>query len=247
VPARSASSKIVGGTESTPYDWPFICSLTDSGSHICGGSLVKALDGTYVFVTAAHCVSRNARFYEIHCSIHSRVQPNAGETYRQTFGVSYYVNHENYNPNTYSNDISVMYLSSQPTENTYLQPVCIADVDYYDGEMSTVIGWGTLSAGGQLAPRLREVSKPILSDTKCSGAYGSGFVSSTMMCSGLLGDGGKDACQGDSGGPLVVLRNNAWTLAGVVSWGYGCAHPSYPGVYADVFRLRSWLNSKING
>jgi len=246
-PARSAiSSKIVGGTESTAYDWPFICSLSESGYHICGGSLVKGLDGTFVFVTAAHCVSRNARFYNIHCSIHSRQQPNVNDPYRQTFEVSSYINHENYNPNTFSNDISVMYLTSQPTENTYLQPVCLADVNYFDGEMSTVIGWGTLSAGGSAAQRLREVSKPILSDTKCSQAYSSNFVSSTMMCSGMP-DGGRDACQGDSGGPLVVLRNNAWTLAGVVSWGYGCADARYPGVYADVFRLRSWLNNKING
>jgi len=247
-PARSnISSKIVGGTESTPYDWPFICSLTTSGQHICGGSLVKALDGTYVFVTAAHCVDRNARFYEIYCSIHWRQQPNTNDPYRKRFEVSSYVNHESYNPNTFSNDISVMYLTTQPEENPYLQPVCIADVDYFDGEMSTVIGWGTLFAGGSAATRLREVSKPILSNAKCSQAYGSAFIASTMMCSGIYEVGGKDACQGDSGGPLVVMRNNAWTLAGVVSWGYGCAEPNYPGIYADVFQLRSWLNSKING
>lgn len=45
-------------------------------------------------------------------------------------------------------------------------------------------------------------------------------------------DNGKDGCQGDSGGPLYDAVNNV--VVGIVSWGIGCAHPSFPGVYSRI-------------
>lgn len=42
---------IVGGTTAAAGDFPFIVSLSKSGSHFCGGLLLNA----YTVVTAAHC------------------------------------------------------------------------------------------------------------------------------------------------------------------------------------------------
>jgi hypothetical protein len=49
-----------------------------------------------------------------------------------------------------------------------------------------------------------------------------------MVCAG---DGGSDTCQGDSGGPMMVSDGSFLVLAGITSWGNGCADPDFPGVY----------------
>ena len=56
---------------------------------------------------------------------------------------------------------------------------------------------------------------------------------------------GKDSCQGDSGGPLTVKTSDQHYLAGVVSFGYGCAADGLPGVYAEVAKLRRWVDTTM--
>ena len=72
-------------------------------------------------------------------------------------------------------------------------------------------------------------------------------MTASMMCAGVKA-GGKDSCQGDSGGPLVVqdpANYNGFTLAGVVSWGFGCADADSLGIYAEVSHFTDWLNQKM--
>lgn len=124
-----------------------------------------------------------------------------------------------------------------------------------DGARALVTGWGyrrprTADTDTQLSETrtsldvendddvLYVVEVLIDNQQQCSDAY-DGSIDDSMICASAPG---KDACQGDSGGPLVVNG----ILVGVVSWGYGCARPEYPGVYARVSAVREWIDSVVS-
>lgn len=62
-----------------------------------------------------------------------------------------------------------------------------------------------------------------------------------MMCA-TVEDFSVDTCYGDSGGPLSIYRSGRFELAGITSWGIGCAW-EFPGVYANVSNYFRWINS----
>jgi putative cell wall-binding protein len=92
---------------------------------------------------------------------------------------------------------------------------------------------------------MRIASVSTVADGPCATAYAAEtFIASAMLCA--VGPGfTTDTCQGDSGGPLAVQSAGVWYLAGVTSWGNGCAESPYPGVYTEVSTYATWLESQI--
>lgn len=234
--------RIVGGYTVDITSHPHQVSMRYKGiltpqrnyAHNCGGSIYSE----HIIITAAHCViGKVASQYQIVAGANEKRSVDGALT-----PVKEIIMHEKYDPQTLNNDIALMVLGAPlPINNVTIKAIPLANKPSPNGATATVTGWGTLVQGGVSPDLLQEVKVPIISNELCQQDYVSSLISDSMLCAGVRGLGGKDACQGDSGGPLLVDGK----LAGVVSWGNGCARPNYPGVYANVTHLLPWLLEKI--
>ncbi len=244
--SRAASPRIVGGTEADPSSWPWMVALVYSGTpsnysaQFCGGSLI---DPKWV-VTAAHCILDDygnqvvfPEDLEVLAGAHDLA---TGEGER--IPVKRIIIHPSFIPFTYDNDIALIELERSASVETIPLYEGSEDLSGFD---AVTIGWGNTSPSGMESyPEKRmQVTLPVVTNTQCNVSYG-GTISDSMMCAGYL-EGGKDSCQGDSGGPLVVNINSRWELAGVTSWGEGCARPGYYGVYARISAFRSFIRTTM--
>nr|XP_047913833.1 ovochymase-1 isoform X5 [Anser cygnoides] len=220
-------SRIVGGRETVPGGQPWQVSLKLGRFHICGGSLVRE----DVVITAAHCVvnleQKLLKSLVVTVGEHHLQRVDRQE---QSIPVLHVFVHPGFNRLHYMDcDVAVLRLQHPARFGDEVQPICLPhrDEGFEVGTLCVTSGWGKASEGaGALAPVLQEVELPLIDSLTCSAllrAMDLPPVQGSMLCAGFP-DGGRDACKGDSGGPLACLRTGGtWTLAGVVSWGVGCA------------------------
>ncbi|EDV98089.1 GH22923 [Drosophila grimshawi] len=220
--------RIVGGTETDITHYPHQISMRYRGNHRCGGSIIAS----NIIVSAAHCVNtlKGVEDLSIIAGTTSTIWPTG-----QELRVREFIMHEKYRSLNNDYDVTILILDGDFVFNESVQPIALAKERPEHDTVVTVTGWGTTSEGGVISNNLQEVEVNVVENAKCKSAY-SITLTSRMLCAGVNG-GGKDACQGDSGGPLIL--NNE--LLGIVSWGTGCARPKYPGVYASVPELHSWI------
>ncbi|MFD4727450.1 S1 family peptidase [Streptomyces seoulensis] len=234
-PAASAAPQpIVGGTTTTTTAYPYVMQITDaSGSQFCGGTLVSAKK----VVTAAHCMVGEST---------SSVRAVGGRTYLNgTNGTVSRVSKIWINPDytdaTRGDDVAVLTLSTSMPYTPVSYVSSSQTSVYAAGTTARILGWGTTSENGGSSNQLRTATVPTVSDSSCRSSYGSDFVQSDMVCAGLT-SGGVDTCQGDSGGPLII----GGVLAGITSWGEGCAEAGYPGVYTRLTTFSSLVTAQVN-
>uniref|UniRef100_A0A8C6PNS4 Zgc:100868 n=1 Tax=Nothobranchius furzeri TaxID=105023 RepID=A0A8C6PNS4_NOTFU len=237
------NTKIVGGQVASAGSWPWQVSLQTT-YHFCGGSLINS----QWVLTAAHCLASfngNPSRLTVYLGLQTIQGSNPNSVSRT---VARIIVHASYNSETSDNDIALLQLSSAVTFTSYIKPVCLAAAGstFYSNVSSWVTGWGNTASGVSLPSpgNLMEVQIPVVGNRQCNCNYGVGSITDNMMCAGLAA-GGKDSCQGDSGGPMVSKQGGVWVQEGIVSYGFGCAQPNYPGVYTRVSQYQTWINSQI--
>ena len=237
--------KIVGGRVAPPGAYPWQVSLGVSWiadpyrAHFCGGSVYSA----NWIVTAAHCME-NTPPKDVIVTAGTHLLGNGTGGSRRN--VKRIIVKSNFDSQTMNNDVALIELSEPLELDATTQAIrLVSSTDesalLHNGTPLVVTGWGTTKQNGKPVRDLRYVEVPLVERATCNRplAYDA-QISTNMLCAGVAA-GGVDACQGDSGGPLTVGADAKPQLAGVVSWGEGCARPNKPGVYTRLANYSSWV------
>lgn len=166
--------------------------------------------------------------------------------------------HPDYDPATQDNDIALVRLASEAGP-------LIADLAAAgrgrDPAGATILGFGSFYEGrlaaralnrrgapaAQLSDRMRQAEVALVPPGECAARLGIGGAATGawQICAGA---GLDEACIGDSGGPLIFDRGGgADRVAGILSFGSGCAVAAPVAVYTRVSAYSAWIARVLAG
>ncbi|XP_059142253.1 transmembrane protease serine 9-like isoform X2 [Physella acuta] len=237
-------NRIVNGVDASECQFPWVVQV-NSG---CAGSI---LDKRHV-ITAYHCVMN----VDTKTVVSSPIYVSVGSSFkaRQTRYSVIHVNADpRYNSGTKDFDIAVLTLAQDLVFSDCVAPICLPDPydDPWASDSCYAAGWGRLSESAiSGTENLQYVKLPLVNLTTCITGYRfrtDFYINDKKLCAGDYENGGIDSCKGDSGGPLMCQTNGRYFLHGVVSEGWGCARPRYPGIYTKTTnpQVMSFIRSAL--
>ncbi|XP_068980998.1 transmembrane protease serine 9-like [Bombus flavifrons] len=242
-------SRIVGGHEATPGQYPWQVSLQWGWlfgySHFCGGAI---LNNQWI-VTAGHCVLAVPTYGDFIVKAGKHNLKTAESTEQSIQVVKTFV-HEKYTGDVAPYDIALLKLASPLKLNNAVKAISLTRSNTASGK-AVLTGWGSTSrtSNPNMPDKLQTAELPIIDLQTCKNSIekltGPSPLHETNICTGPL-TGGFSACNGDSGGPLI-LNGSKPELIGIVSWGIvPCGTVGAASVYTKVYSFVSWIENIIS-
>lgn len=242
--------RIIDGEIAKHNAWPWQVSIqlnvTGLGNvgHWCGGVLINP---SWV-LTAAHCVTNNllTELDGLSWTIRTDSSTDINKSGIQIDDIIIHPEYENY-----QNDIALLHVKDSPSK---VPPVCLPSTlstqnETFLGIRCMATGWGQTHLGGKMQSHLHQVELTVVENRHCGLVYGVMYnipVGPNHLCAGPILSGGKGTCVGDSGGPLHCnMKDGRWYLAGLTSFGSGCAKPGFPDVFTRITAFNQWIQHTI--
>lgn len=248
-PIEMNNKRIVDGRTVRPGEIPWMVQIYHQSQLICGGSIISKLH----ILTAAHCFSQS-QTPEDYVVLYGDVFVGNGTS----VNVASIKVHPRYRPPAIYGDLALLTLAEPIEFSEVVQPICLPGKKMLNklmiGQTTTVAGFGDTKFQGPPAHTLQKVDVKVIEPSFCDRNYQRlaesdkrfpDGIGPSLICAGKKA-GKKDACQGDSGGGLTLTYHKANYLVGIVSFGYRCALPKFPGIYTAVAHFNHWIFDNIS-
>lgn len=144
---------IVGGTDCSPHQWPFVVAIFKNGKLHCGG----AIKSEQWIITAAHCFhTPHKHYYEVRAGL---LRQRSYNPEVQVIHVEKVYVYPGYNQQKMIEDLALVKLAVPLKYNRYVRPICLpapgrssTDNNWKmgpsPGTICSVMGWGSLAEDG---------------------------------------------------------------------------------------------------